>query len=353
MKFIDETQIYVKAGDGGNGCIGFRREKFVPKGGPSGGDGGNGGSVYMVGNRNMTTLLDLRYQRKYICNRGEHGMGSLWHGKSADDILIEVPLGTIISDAENSKFIAEIKEHGKKICIAKGGHGGFGNAHFSTAIIRAPRQATPGKIGEEREIKVELKLIADVGLVGFPNAGKSTLISSISAAKPKIADYPFTTLVPNLGIVQHSAAETFVMADMPGIIEGASEGKGLGLQFLKHIERNEILVFLIPATSDDFLEEYKILRKECKSFSVGLIKKPHLIVISKMDLVQDQKEFDKKWKALTKKENALQISAVVGDGLKPLVHEIWTLLQSVKKEILVEAKKNEPTVEVKEKPWRP
>lgn len=351
MKFIDETKIFVKAGDGGNGCVGFRREKFVPKGGPSGGDGGNGGSIYVIGNRNITTLLDLRYQKKYIAGRGEHGMGSLWHGKSADDIIIPVPLGTILTDLTTGKVITEITDDQQKVCLAKGGHGGWGNAHFATSTVRAPRKATPGKAGQEKEIKVELKLIADVGLVGFPNAGKSTLISSISAAKPKIADYPFTTLVPNLGIVQHSPSETFVVADMPGIIEGASEGKGLGLQFLKHIERNKMLLFLIPSTSDDFLAELKILKKECKSFSKQLMDKPYLVVISKMDLVQDEKEFEKKLKALAKKEKALKISAVVGDGLKDLIHDVWRILETFKveaeKELLPEPEKVKTTV------WRP
>lgn len=351
MKFIDETKIYVKAGDGGNGCVGFRREKFVPKGGPSGGDGGNGGSIYVVGNRNLTTLLDLRYQKKYLAKRGEHGMGSLWNGKSAEDIIIPVPLGTILTDTTTGKVVAEITVDNQKVCIAKGGQGGWGNAHFATPTVRAPRKASPGKEGEERDISVELKLIADVGLVGFPNAGKSTLISAISAAKPKIADYPFTTLVPNLGIVQHSPSQTFVVADMPGIIEGASEGKGLGLQFLKHIERNKILVFLIPSTSDDFVAELKVLRKECKLFSKSLIEKPYLVVISKMDLVQDEKAFEKKLKSLTQKEKVNKISAVVGDGLKDWVHDIWQQLSELKKEEEIEALP-EPEKE-KAAVWRP
>lgn len=351
MKFIDETTIYLKAGDGGNGCIAFRREKFVPKGGPSGGNGGKGGSIFMVGNRNMTTLLDLRYQRKYIAQRGEHGMGSSCHGKDGEDITVEVPLGTIISDNSTGKLLYEVLEQGQVVCVAKGGRGGLGNINFATSMVRAPRKATKGKEGKELEIHVELKLLADVGLVGFPNAGKSTLISAVSAAKPKIADYPFTTLVPNLGIVQHAMGQTFVVADMPGIIEGASEGKGLGIQFLKHIERNKVLVFLIPSTSPDFVDELKILKKECKSFSKKLANKPYLVVISKEDLIQNKKEFAEKIKALEKKEKPLLISGVTGTGLKEWIHTVWTMVSDLKEKefVVVEEKKEVPSAPA----WRP
>lgn len=348
MKFIDETQIYLKAGDGGNGCVAFRREKFVPKGGPGGGDGGNGGSIYMVGDRNINTLLDLRYQKKYQIARAQHGMGSLCHGKDSEDITVPVPLGTVVTDLVTNEIIAEITEHEQKICIARGGRGGLGNANFATSTNRAPYYATEGKPGTEREVKVELKLLADVGLVGFPNAGKSTLISSVSSAKPKIADYPFTTLVPNLGIVFHDHHQSFVMADMPGIIEGAAEGKGLGIQFLKHIERNHVLAFLIPADAPDFAAELKILRDECKKFSKSLASKPYVVIISKMDLAQDEAEFSAKRKKLKAKAPVHEISAVTETGTKELVHTLWNLITESKK-LAYEASLAPKAEEV----WRP
>ncbi|MCK6601688.1 MAG: GTPase ObgE [Bacteroidetes bacterium] len=348
MKFIDETQIYLKAGDGGNGCVAFRREKFVPKGGPGGGDGGNGGSIYMTGDRNINTLLDLRYQKKYQISRAQHGMGSLCHGKDSDDIVIPVPLGTVVTDLTTGKVIAEITEHEQKTCIARGGRGGLGNANFATSTNRAPRYATEGKPGEEREVRVELKLLADVGLVGFPNAGKSTLISAISSARPKIADYPFTTLIPNLGIVYHDAAQSFVMADMPGIIEGAAEGKGLGIQFLKHIERNHVLAFVIPADSPDFSEELKVLRSECRKFSRSLSSKPYVVILSKLDLVQDEAEFKAKRKKLTARVPVHELSAVTETGTRELVHSLWSMISESKQQAL------EATQPVRtEEPWRP
>lgn len=347
MNFIDEVVVHVKAGGGGHGCVAFRREKFIPKGGPSGGDGGNGGSVFLVGDRNINTLLDLRYQKKYQIPRAQHGMGSLKHGKNTDDIRIKVPLGTIVHDQETGELLGEITTDQQELCVAHGGSGGLGNANFATPTNRAPRYATEGKPGEEREIHVELKLLADVGLVGFPNAGKSTLVSTVSAARPKIADYPFTTLVPALGIVFHDQGQSFVMADMPGIIEGASEGKGLGIQFLKHIERTRVLAFLIPSDSKDFAKEFSILRSECERFSPDLLTKPFVIVISKADLAQDSASLKKKLTSIKKHGPVYLVSAVLGEGLKPLVHSLWELLASGKTS---EEEKVHPKPETT---WRP
>jgi len=238
VKFIDEAKIYIKAGDGGRGCVSFRREKYVPRGGPNGGDGGNGGDIIMVARRNMSSLLDHRYQQHYRAKRGEHGRGKDQHGKNSEHLLIPVPMGTIVKDFETEEFLGDLTENNQELIVAKAGRGGKGNARFVSSTNQAPKEAEPGGEGEEKTLKLELKLLADVGLLGFPNAGKSTLISTISAARPKIADYPFTTLVPNLGVVSYGDGATFVLADIPGLIEGAHEGAGLGIQFLRHIERS-------------------------------------------------------------------------------------------------------------------
>jgi len=316
--FIDSAKIHVKAGDGGNGVISFRREKYVPKGGPDGGDGGNGGSVYIVADRNLTTLLDFRYAPHYKAERGAHGQGSHKTGLSGNDIIIKVPCGTLIKDAETGEVIADLIEHGAKLLVAKGGKGGRGNQHFATPTNRAPRHAEPGQPGEERTLELELKLLADVGLVGFPNAGKSTLISVLSAAKPKIADYPFTTLEPNLGIVRYQDYKSFVMADIPGIIEGASEGKGLGLKFLKHIERTKVLAILLPANSPDLKREYNILMNELKKFSPVLAEKPKVVVISKMDIAPEGFVLPK-----FRGVKVVPISSVAQQGLDALKTLLW------------------------------
>ena len=316
--FIDSAKIHVKAGDGGNGVISFRREKYVPKGGPDGGDGGNGGSVYIVADRNLTTLLDFRYAPHYKAERGAHGQGSHKTGLSGNDIIIKVPCGTLIKDAETGEVIADLIEHGAKVLVAKGGKGGRGNQHFATPTNRAPRHAEPGEPGEERTLELELKLLADVGLVGFPNAGKSTLISVLSAAKPKIADYPFTTLEPNLGIVRYQDYKSFVMADIPGIIEGASEGKGLGLKFLKHIERTKVLAILLPANSPDLKREYNILMNELKKFSPVLAEKPKVVVISKMDIAPEGFVLPK-----FRGVKVVPISSVAQQGLDALKTLLW------------------------------
>lgn len=290
----------------------------MPKGGPDGGDGGNGGSVYIVADRNLTTLLDFRYAPHYKAERGAHGQGSRKSGLSGNDVVIKVPCGTLIKDAETGEVLGDLTEHGAKLLVAKGGKGGRGNQHFATPTNRAPRYAEPGEPGEERTLELELKLLADVGLVGFPNAGKSTLISVLSAAKPKIADYPFTTLEPNLGIVRYQEYKGFVMADIPGIIEGASEGKGLGLKFLKHIERTKVLAILLPANSPDLKGEYNILMNELKKFSPVLAEKPKVVVISKMDIAPEGFVLPK-----FRGVKVVSISSVAQQGLEALKTLLW------------------------------
>lgn len=285
MSFIDRVVVHVRAGDGGSGIISFRREKFVPMGGPDGGDGGRGGDVYLVADGNLATLLDYTYRDNWSAPSGDHGSGANKTGRSGSDITLPVPPGTVVRDAESGEYIGEVLSNGDRLLIARGGRGGKGNAHFVSATHQAPREYQPGEDGESRSLELELKLIADVGLVGAPNAGKSTLLSVISAARPKIADYPFTTLSPNLGVVQLSDGRTFVVADIPGIIEGAHEGRGLGLQFLRHIERTRILAFLIPVDALDWQDEYDQLRREIAAYSVELAQKPHCVVFTKMDLL--------------------------------------------------------------------
>ena len=283
--FIDRVVVRVEAGTGGSGASSFRREKFVPMGGPDGGDGGRGGDVIVRADRNLGTLLDYTYRDSWKAERGDHGSGSNKSGRSGADVVLPVPPGTVIRDAESNELLGEVVEHGQEIIVAKGGRGGRGNAKFATATHQAPREWEPGDEGEVRQLELELKLIADVGLVGQPNAGKSTLLSVISAARPKIADYPFTTLEPNLGVVQLSGSRTFVVADIPGIIEGAHEGKGLGLQFLRHIERTRVLAFLVPIDAMDWQAEYDQLRTEVRAYSEELASKPHCVVFTKLDLL--------------------------------------------------------------------
>jgi GTP-binding protein len=285
--FIDRVVVRVAAGPGGSGISSFRREKFAPLGGPDGGDGGKGGDVIIRGDNNLATLLDFTYRDSWEAERGLHGSGSNKTGASGDDIVLPVPPGTIVRDQGTGEIVGEILEHGDQFIVARGGRGGKGNAWFATSVHRSPREWQPGEDGEVRTLEFELKLIADVGLVGQPNAGKSTLLSVISAARPKIADYPFTTLAPNLGVVQMSDHRTFVVADIPGIIEGAHEGKGLGLQFLRHIERTRLLAFLIPIDTDDWQAEYDQLRAEIEQYSDELSAKPHCVVFTKMDLLGD------------------------------------------------------------------
>jgi GTP-binding protein len=285
--FIDRVIVRVAAGPGGSGISSFRREKFAPLGGPDGGDGGKGGDVIIRGDNNLATLLDFTYRDSWEAERGLHGSGSNKTGASGDDIVLPVPPGTIVRDHLTGEILGEVLESGDEFVVARGGRGGKGNSWFATSVHRSPREWQPGEDGEMKTLELELKLIADVGLVGQPNAGKSTLLSVISAARPKIADYPFTTLAPNLGVVQLSDHRTFVVADIPGIIEGAHEGKGLGLQFLRHIERTRLLAFLIPIDADDWQGEYDQLRAEIEQYSVELAAKPHCVVFTKMDLLGD------------------------------------------------------------------
>ncbi len=323
--FIDYIKIYCKSGDGGSGSVHFRREKYLPKGGPDGGDGGKGGDIIMKGNANLWTLLHLRYTRHLRAENGESGGGQRSSGSDGKNIIIEVPLGTIAKDAETGKFLNEITRHGQEIVLLKGGRGGLGNDHFKTATNQTPKYAQSGEEGVEAQIILELKILADVGLVGFPNAGKSTLLSVVSAAKPEIANYPFTTLRPNLGIVSYRDNQSFVMADIPGIIEGASEGKGLGLRFLRHIERNSILLFMVPIDSDDIADEYNILLKELGKYNPELLDKNRILAVTKSDMLDD--ELIEEVKKQTPADlPVLFISSITGKGIQPLKDTIWKAL---------------------------
>ncbi len=323
MMFIDEATIRVKAGDGGNGCIAFRREKFVPKGGPSGGDGGVGGSVWVVATSRLNTLYHLQHLREWKGDRGQHGMGSNCSGHDGEDVTIELPVGSVVRDKESGELIADLTSDGERIRVATGGRGGWGNQHFATATRQAPRFAQPGGDGEERTLYIELKLIADVGIIGLPNAGKSTLISVISAAKPKIADYPFTTLVPNLGVVKADNAETFVVADIPGLIEGAHEGHGLGHEFLRHVERCSVLVHLVDlSTGERPQEDAAVIATELGKYSRTLAEKPRLVVGSKTDSAIEGNSAKLRAYAGTNGFEYHEISAVVGDGVRELVRRL-------------------------------
>jgi GTP-binding protein len=333
MIFIDEAKIHVKAGDGGNGCVSFRREKYVPKGGPDGGDGGDGGDVIIVTSKQMKTLLDFQYRKHYKAENGSHGKGANKHGKRGKDTVLHVPCGTTVRDALGGKVLGDLIRANVQTIVAKGGRGGKGNAAFATSTNQAPRIAQPGKPGEERDLELELKLIADVGLIGLPNAGKSTLISKISAARPKIADYPFTTLSPVLGIVRPQGAEfgeNFVVADIPGLIEGSHRGKGLGIQFLRHIERTKVLAFLIECTSDDLRQVYRVLTNELSLYNPTLLKKPRLIAVTKLDLADSR--LRKRLRTLRFQDGVPMclISAVTGEGIPELLQTLWKLLEKVR-----------------------
>ena len=320
--FIDYVKILCRSGKGGAGSRHFHRAKYVPKGGPDGGDGGRGGHIILRGNRNKWTLLDLRYQRHIFATNGQAGGAGGSFGKDGEDRWIEVPVGTTVFDAESGEFLCEVTEDGEEIYLLRGGKGGRGNMHFATSTNRAPRYAQPGQPGIEKSVVLELKLLGDVGLVGFPNAGKSTLLSAISAAKPKIADYPFTTMEPSLGIVQYRGDKSFVMADIPGIIEGASEGKGLGLRFLRHIERNAVLLFMIPADSDDIRKDYGILLNELREFNPELMDKSRVLAITKCDMLDDELREEIRAE-LPDDLPCVMISSVAGEGLSELKDTLW------------------------------
>lgn len=333
--FIDYVKIYCRSGKGGAGSSHFHRAKYVPKGGPDGGDGGKGGDIILKGNSNLWTLLHLKYQKHVIATDGGHGGESRSFGKDGQSKIIEVPCGTVVYDGDTGEFICEVKENGEQIVLMKGGRGGLGNWHFRTATNQAPRYAQPGEPAQERTIIMQLKVLADVGLVGFPNAGKSTLLSVVSAAKPEIADYPFTTLTPQLGIVAYRDNQSFCMADIPGIIEGAAEGKGLGLRFLRHIERNAVLLFMVPATSNDPIHEYNVLLAELQKYNPQLLTKARILAISKIDLMEN-KEVEKLIKKLTKKLDipVLAFSAVAGQGITELKDALWSELQKEQNQVI-------------------
>lgn len=341
--FIDYVKIYCRSGKGGAGCMHLHRAKYVPKGGPDGGDGGKGGSIILQGNRNLWTLLHLKYQKHIIATDGGRGGQSRSFGKDGEDKIIEVPCGTVIYDGETGEFICEVKEHNERVVLLKGGRGGLGNWHFRTATNQAPRYAQPGEPALERTVIMQLKVLADVGLVGFPNAGKSTLLSVVSAAKPEIADYPFTTLTPQLGIVSYRDGRSFCMADIPGIIEGASEGKGLGLRFLRHIERNAVLLFMVPAASEDIQAEYNILLNELEQYNPELLSKARILAISKMDVPRIDQEGNE-LPPITEADVAalseqlgipvVVISSLTGLGVDALKDVLWEELNKEQNQVI-------------------
>ena len=358
--FVDEAKILVRGGDGGNGCVAFRREKYVPRGGPSGGDGGHGGSIYLEANPNDNTLLRYRYNREFRADRGRHGEGSNCTGVSGEDMILKVPVGTLVFDGQSDELMADLKKPGQRLLVAHGGKGGRGNQHFAKPWHQAPREKEDGEPGEERQLRLELKLLADVGLVGFPNAGKSTLISVISAARPKIANYPFTTLEPNLGVVNADGGtggrgtelgRTFVVADLPGLIEGASEGAGLGIRFLRHVERTRLLVHLID-TSDtaetDPLKAFEIIEGELRAFSEALTEKPMIVVATKLDATTDRRKLEELRGFCEETGREFHaISAATGEGLKELLRGMADALDRLpKQEIRDEAKETEEVNEL-------
>jgi GTPase len=334
MKFVDEATIEVIAGDGGNGAASFRREKYVPRGGPDGGDGGRGGSIYLCADRNINTLIDYRYARIHRAQRGENGRGADQYGRGAEDIKLRVPVGTMVSDAESGAPLADLAADGQVALVAKGGRGGLGNLHFKSSVNRAPRQTTPGEKGEQRMLRLELKVLADVGLLGFPNAGKSTLIRAISAARPKVADYPFTTLAPNLGVVRVDDNKSFVVADIPGLIEGAADGAGLGHRFLRHLQRTRLLLHIVDIAPFDGevdpVADARAIVKELKRYDPALAEKPRWLVLNKLDLVAEEERSARvasfvksyRWKG-----PVYAVSAIDGDGCRELVFAIYAWLQ--------------------------
>jgi GTP-binding protein len=330
MKFIDEAIIFVQAGHGGSGCVSFRREKFIPRGGPDGGNGGKGGDIILQASRNHTTLLDLKYRQHHTAKRGGHGEGSNRTGKDAPDITIIVPVGTLVKDADTDETLADMTEDGQTFILARSGIGGKGNAWFATATKQAPRYAQDGMPGEERRVKLELKLLADVGIIGFPNVGKSTFIARVSAARPKIADYPFTTLTPNLGVVKYGNLESFVIADIPGLIEGAHLGLGRGIKFLRHIERTKVLLHIIDISAESYdgaWQNFTVINRELSQFSPGLAEKPQIVAINKIDLPLTRERL-KKDVAIMEKEGikAYPFSAATGEGTAAILNELLRIL---------------------------
>lgn len=339
--FIDYVKILCRSGKGGAGSRHFYRAKYIPKGGPDGGDGGRGGHVILRGNKNMWTLLPLKYRRHVFAGNGQSGSGGRSFGKDGDDQIIEVPCGTVVFDADSGEFLCEVTDDGQEVKLLRGGKGGLGNWHFKSPTNRTPRYAQPGQPAIEKAVVLELKLLADVGLVGFPNAGKSTLLSAVSAARPKIADYPFTTMEPQLGIVEYRGNRSFVMADIPGIIEGASEGRGLGLRFLRHIERNAVLLFMVPADADDIAEQYNILLEELRRFNPQLMDKERMLAISKSDMLDDELKAEIE-PTLPSDLPHVFISAVTGEGITQLKDVLWSAITDDRNRIEVNPITNRP-----------
>lgn len=337
MKFVDEALIKVNAGNGGHGCLSFRREKFIPRGGPDGGDGGDGGSVFFIGDKNLNTLVDFRYQRHYKAENGQSGMGGNCTGKKGDDLVIAVPVGTMVYDVDSGELIGDIKKAKEKLLVAQGGFHGLGNTRFKSSVNRAPRQTTQGSLGDSRHLRLELRVLADVGLLGLPNAGKSTLIRAVSSAKPKVADYPFTTLYPNLGVVRAGAHKSFVMADIPGLIEGASEGAGLGHQFLRHLSRTCVLLHMVdiaPLDGSDPLHAIKTITEELAAYNPELLKKPRWLVFNKIDMLPDEKvreaTIKRLLKALKWNDKSFTISAIKNEGTEELCYALMGLIDEMK-----------------------
>lgn len=339
MKFVDEAQVYVEAGNGGNGCLSFRREKFVPRGGPDGGDGGDGGSVYVEADYNLNTLIDYRYQPKYKAENGQGGQGRNCRGKDGGDVVLKVPVGTTIIDLDTEETLGDLRDAGDRVMVAKGGYHGLGNTRFKSSVNRAPRQTSPGKPGESRNLKFELKVLADVGLLGLPNAGKSTFIRAVSKAKPKVANYPFTTLVPNLGVVSPQPHKSFVIADIPGLIEGAAEGAGLGIRFLKHLIRTRLMLHIVdvaPFDESDPAESALAIINELEKFSPTLASRDRWLVLNKLDLIPEE-EREALCDSIIEKMNwdgpVYKIAAINGDGTKQMCHDIMQFVDDLKAQI--------------------
>jgi GTP-binding protein len=334
VQFVDYVKIHVKSGDGGRGCVSFRREKYVPRGGPDGGDGGRGGHIIIRATDELNTLLDLRYQREYRAERGQHGMGKKMHGKNGEDLIVPVPVGTVVRDAESKDIIIDLDSDGAQMIIAKGGRGGLGNSHFATPVRQAPRFAQPGEEGEERWLILELKLLADIGLIGLPNAGKSTLLSAISSARPKIADYPFTTLRPVLGVVKLEDYKSFVVADIPGLIEGAHRGVGLGFQFLRHVERTSVLLHLVDISEmaeGDPAGNFEKINKELELYSPELVEKPQVVVGTKLDIAGTRERFESLENyCKTRNINFFPVSAATGSGIRNLLSYLSAKLEEMR-----------------------
>lgn len=353
--FVDQVKILVKGGDGGNGVVAFRREKYVPHGGPAGGNGGNGGSVILEVDPGLRTLIDLHYQKQYRAERGEHGQGSNKHGRNGRDIVVRVPPGTVVFDAESNRMLADLTEPGQRLLVARGGKGGRGNASFASSVNRAPRYAEKGLPGEERELRLELKLLADVGLVGFPNVGKSTLLSRVSEAKPKIANYHFTTTRPNLGVVYLEPGQSFVLADIPGLIEGASAGQGLGHDFLRHVERTRVLIHVLDAVGSegrDPIDDFHKINQELADYSEQLAQRPQLIALNKFDLVNEEELFEELIAYFESQGyESFLISAVTGYGVRQLMRRAYEVLRQTEPPVIYEPEPQELVIEEPEEPF--